>query len=63
MYDVNKGGTEERELQLVDNQAPPMNEKEREALEESAIVPPPTPSRSAITTEGGWSLVYQKWAW
>ena len=52
MYGISK--PEERELQPVNNME---SEKEREALEESAIVPPPAP-RSAITTEGGWSLTY-----
>ena len=55
MYDVGKSGTEERELQPMDNgHQPALEEKEREALEESAIVPPPTQPRSAITTEGRW---------
>lgn len=62
MYDV-KAGTEERELHPLDSQASPMREKEREALEESVIVPPPTPSRSVITTEGGWGLMYPQWGW
>ena len=51
MYDV-KAGTEERELHPVASEPPAMNDKEREAFEESAIVKPPTPLRSAITTEG-----------
>ena len=55
MYDVSSK-SEERELQLhpIDNgnSQPAMNDKEKEALEESAIVPPPTQPRSAITTEG-----------
>ena len=55
MYDVSSK-SEERELQLhpIDNGSsqPAMNDKEKEALEESAIVPPPTQPRSAITTEG-----------
>ena len=55
MYDTSaKASTEERELHPIDNgtSQPPINEKEKEALEESAIVPPPTAPRSAITTEG-----------
>ena len=55
MYDVSTK-PEERELEPVSNgsgnQAAEI-EKEREALEESAIVvPPPTEPRSAISTEG-----------
>ena len=55
MYDTSaKASTEERELHPIDNgtSQPPINEKEKEALEESAIVPPPTAPRSVITTEG-----------
>ena len=55
MYNVGGGKSEERELQPVDNgHQPALEEKEREALEESAIVPPPTQPRSVITTEGEW---------
>lgn len=55
MYNVSDK-TGERDLQLhpIDNgnSHPALNDKEKEALEESAIVPPPTQPRSAITTEG-----------
>ena len=53
MYNVSSK-SEERELHPIDNgtSQPPIDEKEKEALEESAIVPPPTAPRSAITTEG-----------
>ena len=54
MYDTGKASTEERELRPIDNgnSQPALSDKEKEALEESAIVPPPTEPRSAITTEG-----------
>ena len=61
MYDTSaKASTEERELHPIDNgtSQPPINEKEKEALEESAIVPPPTAPRSAITTEGKKGMHY-----
>ena len=54
MYDTGKASTEERELHAIDNgnSQPALSDKEKEALEESAVVPPPTEPRSAITTEG-----------
>ena len=59
MFNVSSGKSEERELQPMDNgNQPALDEKEREALEESAIVPPPTQPRSAITTEGRSTFVY-----
>lgn len=53
MYNVSSK-SEERELRPIDNgnSQPALSDKEKEALEESAIVPPPTEPRSAITTEG-----------
>ena len=62
MYDTGaKASTEERELQPLDNgnSQPAISDKEKEALEESAIVPPPTEPRSAITTEGKY--MYAIW--
>ena len=61
MYDTGaKASTEERELQPLDNgnSQPAISDKEKEALEESAIVPPPTEPRSAITTEGKINMQY-----
>ena len=60
-YDV---GTvsESRELQQVVSQpASPLNDKEKEALEESSLFKPATPQRSALTTEG--SFLVEWWVW
>ena len=59
MYDVGgKAGTEERELHPVTNNQPSSAaiDKEKEAFEESAAIAPSPVPRSAITTEGEWSL-------
>ena len=60
MYNVSGKSDETPTLQLqpLDNgdSQPAISDKEKEALEESAIVPPPTAPRSAITTEGKYAI-------
>jgi hypothetical protein len=61
MYNVSTKSEDTSNLQLQPldngNSQPALSEKDIEALEESAIVPPPTEPRSAITTEGKWKYM------